>query len=140
MLLNYTITSVPEIVRKRFKEEFIENWRSSGMQGTAQFNFADQRWDAMFFVNCVRHALSDNNFTSGQCFVWRLFTFTLALTINILTDDRNQIPLLFYFILLWEVFPRSKQIGFVLRAVIQGGSQVRYTPSFLAGVLRRRWN
>lgn len=124
MLLNYTITSVPEIVRKRFKEEFIENWRSSGMQGTAQFNFADQRWDAMFFVNCVRHALSDNNFTSGQCFVWRLFTFTLALTINILTDDRNQIPLLFYFILLWEVFPRSKQIGFVLRAVIQGGSQL----------------
>jgi hypothetical protein len=31
---------------------------------------------------------------------------------------------LFYFVLLWEVFPRSKQIGFVIKAVIMGGAQL----------------
>ena len=34
------------------------------------------------------------------------------------------LALLWYFVLLWEVFPRSKQIGFVLKAVLMGGSRV----------------
>ena len=36
----------------------------------------------------------------------------------------NLAALLFYFVLLWEVFPRSKQIGFVVKAVIMGGAQL----------------
>jgi hypothetical protein len=46
---------------------------------------------------------------------------------KILPKANANIALLWYFVLLWEVFPRSKQIGFVLKAVIMGGSQVIHT-------------
>ena len=71
-----------------------------------------------FFAKYALFSLRDNNFYTGQCFVWRLSTLAIALTINTIsvtdTGSGAKLALLFYFALLWEVFPRSKQIVHVL--------------------------
>lgn len=121
MLVNYTISKVPDFVRKRFKTEFYEKLEEQGGNTSATFDFNALPRNLSFFLNYARHALADDKITEGQCFFWRLFTFLLSLSINSSTNDVNQIPLLLYCFLLWEVFPRSKQIGFVLRAVLMGG-------------------
>ena len=123
MLINYTISKVPDFVRKRWKAEYYERLEDEGHSAESgeAFDFNALPRNFSFFLNYARHALADNKITEGQCFFWRLFTFLLSLSINSSTSDVNQIPLLLYCFLLWEVFPRSKQIGFVLRAVLMGG-------------------
>ncbi len=125
MLIYYIIAKVPGVIRRGFKCQF----NSENSQGTEEFQFQQfdlslYPRDVYFYCSIVRHLFADCNITSGQCFVWRLFTFVLALSININVNDVNQLPLIFYSILLWEVFPRSKQIGYVLKAISQGGTQL----------------
>ena len=53
-----------------------------------------KNWMCRFYLNYVRYAFSDNNITSGQCFVWRLTTFVLSVIINSSTSDANQATIL----------------------------------------------
>ena len=125
MLIHYIISKVPVVIRLGFKNQFkYENIQGEDESQFQQFDLEQYPHDIYFYVNVVRHLFADCNITSGQCFVWRLFTFVLALSINVNVNDDNQLPLIFYSVLLWEVFPRSKKIGFVLRAIGQGGTQI----------------
>ena len=125
MLIYYIIAKVPAVIRRGFKNQFrVENMEDDEKEEFHQFDLSLYPRDIYFYCNFIRHLFADCNITSGQCFVWRLFTFVLALSININVNDVNQLPLIFYSILLWEVFPRSKQIGFVLKAIGQGGTQL----------------
>ena len=128
MLLTYTISRVPIFVRKKFKEAHNEEGLKDNDGNRIPFDYAAIPRNFRFVFNYLWYLSDDNSFYSGQCFVWRLFTFSLSLAINIWVVTQHaatsDLMLLFYCLLLWEVFPRSKQVGFVLKAVMVGGSQL----------------
>jgi hypothetical protein len=124
MLVDYVVIYVPDFVRKEFKSAYLDSAEPDETGTVKAFEYDDVPRNLWFYLNYIRYAFRDNNITSGQCFVWRLSTFLMSVFINTFTSDSNQIPLLFYSFLLWEVFPRSKQIGFVLKAVVMSGNQL----------------
>jgi hypothetical protein len=58
---------------------------------------------------------------------WRLLTAGITLTVTYFADDRNQIFVLWFVVLMLEIVPRSKPISFVLRAVLLGGKALLHT-------------
>ena len=128
MVINYTMTRIPTFVRKQFKKAHLETGPEDAEGLKIPFEYEKIPRDMRFFAKYALFSLRDNNFYTGQCFVWRLSTLAIALTINTIsvtdTGSGAKLALLFYFALLWEVFPRSKQIGFVIKAVYEGGHQL----------------
>jgi hypothetical protein len=59
--------------------------------------------------------------------LWRLSTAIVAFFVVYLADDRNQINILWFAVLIFEVVPRSQAITFVLRAVRLGGEALIHT-------------
>jgi len=85
MVLHYTMSRVPIFVRKQFKEAHIEADKTDADGNKIPFDYDTIPRNFRFAFNYVRFALRDNNFVSGQCFVWRVVTLSISLAINLYT-------------------------------------------------------
>jgi hypothetical protein len=85
MVLHYTLSRVPIFVRKQFKEAHIEADKTDADGNKIPFDYDTIPRNFRFAFNYVRFALRDNNFVSGQCFVWRVVTLSISLAINLYT-------------------------------------------------------
>ena len=97
-------------VFNQFKEVHLEKDRVDSDGNKIPFDYDTIDRTFRFYFRYVQYALRDNNFYSGQCFVWRVFTFSISGIINTYTvtsTGNASIALLFYFVLLWEVIPNK---------------------------------
>ncbi|EKX53016.1 hypothetical protein GUITHDRAFT_101463 [Guillardia theta CCMP2712] len=114
LFLSYVLEVTPNWVRRHLNEQAPAKLQVSSMM--------EQRGRKLLFLSrYLLVALSD------KMLLWRTITLALTLGLVAFTDRRNKAALLLFSALLLEFFSRSQAIGFVARAVQEGGKALLHT-------------
>eukprot|EP00960_Hanusia_phi_P035346 751648-Hanusia_phi.AAC.1 len=115
LFLSYTIEVTPNWVRRHMKPEALS---ASQLQSSLEPRGKDL---LLLLYRYLLIALTD------KMLLWRATTLGLTLGLVAFTDRRDKMALLLFSVLLLEFFSRSQAIGFVARAVQEGGRALLHT-------------